>query len=78
MIFQPDQDQKVDPQTNGPTDPNRDGDEPISPFDPTALRADPGDDDIPTTRRILKINVRKPTKTEFFRVEDFFSRSDGG
>jgi hypothetical protein len=44
------------------------GDEPVNPFDPVALRADPSDDDIDTKRIAHRINVRKPTKTEFFRV----------
>jgi hypothetical protein len=43
-------------------------DEPVNPFDPDALRADPGDDDIATRRIVHHIKVRKPHKSEFFRV----------
>src|SRR5215216_180762 len=43
-------------------------DEPVNPFDPAALRADASDDDIATRRIIHHVNVRKPNKQEFFRV----------
>jgi len=43
-------------------------DEPINPFDPEALRADPGDEDIPTQRVVHHMSVRKPARAEFFRV----------
>lgn len=43
-------------------------DEPIDPFDPEALRADPSEDDIPTKRVLHHLDVRKPRKQEFFRV----------
>src|SRR5215217_3243109 len=43
-------------------------DEPSNPFDPEALRADPGDDDITTKRVVHHMKVRKPYRHEFFRV----------
>lgn len=42
--------------------------EPINPFDPESLRADPGDGNIPTQRVVHHMKVRKPHKSEFFRV----------
>jgi hypothetical protein len=43
-------------------------DEPMNPFDPEALRADPSDGDIPTRRIVHHMKVRKPSRSEFFRV----------
>ena len=43
-------------------------DEPVNPFDPEALRADPSDDVIATRRIVHHMKVRKPYKHEFFRV----------
>lgn len=42
--------------------------EPIDPFVPEALRADPDDGNIPTQRVVHHMKVRKPHKSEFFRV----------
>jgi hypothetical protein len=42
--------------------------EPVNPFDPEALRADPSDDDITTKRVVHHMKVRKPYRHEFFRV----------
>jgi hypothetical protein len=48
--------------------PSSPSDEPINPFDPAALRADPSDEDIPTKRVLHHLDVRKPRRAEFFRV----------